>query len=114
MLDPTFGAGGRVLTDFSSAGSYDVALAVAVQSDGRIVAAGASGTMRNSDYALARYDATGAPDVRFAGGTVVTDVSGAGTDDLAFAVAVQPDGRIVAAGAVGLGWTDFALARYQS
>src|SRR5262249_2561899 len=38
LLDATFGAGGKVITDFSN--SYDTALAVAIQSDGRIVVAG--------------------------------------------------------------------------
>ena len=38
MLNPTFGAGGKVITDIG--GSYDEARSVAVQSDGRIVVAG--------------------------------------------------------------------------
>ena len=113
-LDTAFGAGGRVLTDISGAGSHDVALAVAVRSDGGIVAAGATGTVRNADFALSRYDRDGKPDPTFGdGGVVVTDVSGTGRDDLAFAVAVQSDGRIVAAGVTGMILTDFALARYQ-
>jgi uncharacterized delta-60 repeat protein len=113
-LDATFGTGGKVLTDVSGAGSYDVALAVAIQPNGKIVTAGASGAVRNADFALARYNRDGTLDATFgAGGKVVTDVSGTGSDNEAFAVAVQPDGKIVAAGASGTIRSDFALARYQ-
>jgi hypothetical protein len=40
-LDTGFGAGGKVVTDVS--GSYDEIRAVAIQPDGRIVAAGVTG-----------------------------------------------------------------------
>jgi uncharacterized delta-60 repeat protein len=113
-LDATFGGGGRVLTDVSGAGSYDVALAVAVQPDGKIVTAGASGAVRNADFVLARYNRDGTLDATFGtSGKVVTDVSGTGSDNEAFAVAVQPDRKIVAAGVSGTIRSDFALARYQ-
>src|SRR6266487_636959 len=113
-LDGRFGGGGKVLTDVGG-GSNDVALAVAVQADGKIMAAGGSGSVRTADFALARYNDDGTLDGRFgAGGTVSTDVSGAGHNNEAFAVAVQADGKIMAAGVVsGLGWSDFALTRYQ-
>ncbi|MGH9848875.1 MAG: hypothetical protein ACREBD_03380, partial [Blastocatellia bacterium] len=54
-LDPDFGASGKVTTDF--AGSTDLAFSVAVQPNGKIVAAGSaviSGT--GLDFALARYE----------------------------------------------------------
>jgi uncharacterized delta-60 repeat protein len=114
-LDGSFGRGGRVLTDVGG-GSDDVALAVAVQADRKVVAAGGSGWFRNDNFAVTRYSDGGTLDPTFgAGGTVVTDVSGIGTDDEAFAVAIQPDGKILTAGvASGVGWADFAAARYQS
>src|SRR5262245_37244857 len=49
-LDPRFGSGGRVVTDFGS--DYDYANAVALQPDGRIVVAGETDV---SNLALARY-----------------------------------------------------------
>src|SRR5262245_12063781 len=102
-LDPTFGSGGLVTTDF---GGSDSAQAVAIQSDGKIVAAGSSG----GDFALARYNADGSLDASFGGGgKVTTDFGGF---DAASALAVQPDGRIVAAGRGGTG--DMALARYNA
>jgi hypothetical protein len=55
-LDATFGTGGQVVTDFGGAGA--IANAVAIQRDGRIMAAGSSLTADRlaSDFALARYE----------------------------------------------------------
>jgi uncharacterized delta-60 repeat protein len=112
-LDRAFGVGGTVTTDFAGAG--DVAAAVAVQADGKLVAAGWANTAGpfsfNQDFALARYNSNGTLDTTFGtGGKVTTDF---GTvQDEAFALAVQPDGKLVAAGAAG-GPGDFALARYN-
>jgi uncharacterized delta-60 repeat protein len=116
-LDQSFGKGGKVVTDFgapSAGGHARGAVAVAIQADGTIVAAGGSGT----DFALTRYTPTGRLDRSFGtGGKVLTDVGarvraaddGASWKNGASAVALQDDGRIVAAGA---GDGVFALARY--
>jgi uncharacterized delta-60 repeat protein len=95
-VDHTFGSGGKVVTDFY--GRRDQAVALAVQRDGRIVAAGTS-TDRpgNKDFALARYQTNGRLDSSFGtGGKVVTDLGG-NTDD-GEAMAIQRDGKIVVAG----------------
>jgi uncharacterized delta-60 repeat protein len=114
QLDPSFGVGGTVVTEFPS--SYSGARAVAVQADGRIVAAGFAHTNDSiiSDFALTRYDTSGALDPTFGtGGRVRTDFGG--RFDEALAVAIQSDGRIVVAGsssdATG---SDMAVARYNS
>ena len=114
QLDPSFGSDGTVVTQFPS--SYSGARAVAVQADGRIVAAGFAHTNDSivSDFALTRYDANGALDSTFGtGGLVRTDFGGRFDD--ALALAVQADGRIVVAGnssdATG---ADMAVARYNS
>jgi uncharacterized delta-60 repeat protein len=109
-LDPTFGGDGKVTTDF--AGGQDQASAVAIQGDGKIVTAGAAFVSGNLDFALARYNSDGSLDATFSGdGKVTTDF--AGSTDQALAVAIQTNGRIVAAGlAVVSGNQDFALARY--
>jgi len=112
ILDASFGNGGKVTTDF--AGILDQALSVALQPDGKIVAAGMSlGTGTGYDFALARYSSSGALDPSFGtGGKVIEDFAGAG--DGAHSVALQPDGKIVAAGfAVINGAQDFALARFE-
>jgi uncharacterized delta-60 repeat protein len=104
QLDPAFGTGGKVLTDF---GAYDEATGVALQQDGKIVVAGATGW--GDDFSVARYSADGVLDRRFGRrGRVWTNLGG---DDDAFDVAIQSDGRIVAAGSSG---GDFALARYDA
>jgi uncharacterized delta-60 repeat protein len=101
-LDASFDSDGKVTTDF---GGLDEALGVAIQPDGRIVAAGQSG----GDFALARYNRDGSLDTSFDGdGKVTTDFGS--PFDLALGVAIQPDGKIVAAGTSG---GDFALARYN-
>jgi uncharacterized delta-60 repeat protein len=113
QLDPSFGVGGTVITEFPS--SYSGARAVAVQADGRVVAAGFAHTNDSiaSDFALTRYQVDGTLDATFGtGGRVRTDFGG--RFDEALAVAVRPDGRIVVAGnssdATG---ADMAVARYQ-
>jgi uncharacterized delta-60 repeat protein len=100
-LDSSFGTGGTVTTDLTG-----VANALVVQVDGKLVAAGAAG----NDFGLARYNPNGALDLSFGtGGVVTTDF--AGGSDSAFALAVQADGKLVAAGGDGSG---FALARYRT
>src|SRR5436190_3170372 len=109
-LDPTFGTGGVVTTDFGGRG--DAALAVAVQPDGKLVAVGnssASGVF-NVDFALARYTSNGAPDPVFGSGGVVLSDFGS-TIDAASDVIVQPDGKLVVDGTSS---RDFAVARYNS
>ena len=96
-LDVNFGSDGRVPAEFAA---WDVAL----DSGGKIVAAGASG----DDFAVARYNADGSLDESFgSGGKVVTDFDNGG--DYVFAVAVQPDHRIVVVGDSGFA---LGLVRY--
>ncbi len=109
-LDTSFGTNGIVITP----ALYE-ARAVAIQSDGKIVAAGTffiNGS--NTDFALARYNTDGTLDTSFGTGGIVTTSFGNGQDD-AYDLAIQSDGKIVAAGysVISLFDTDFALARYN-
>ena len=108
-LDASFGVGGKVMTDFTS--GYDYAAGVAVQTDGKIVVVGTTGSGK---FALARYNSDGSLDASFGvDGKVMTGFSAGGSG--ASAVAIQADGRIVVVGTAGQGWdTKFALARYNS
>ncbi|MFC7261730.1 calcium-binding protein [Streptomyces lutosisoli] len=109
-LDPGFGTGGKVTTDVR--GGEDYADGVAVQSDGRIVVVGSTSDPVNPgpQFTVVRYNPNGTLDTGFGdGGTVVTDF-GTGGPSEAFAVQLQADGGIVAAGMSG---ADFALARYH-
>ena len=111
-LDTTFDGDGQVVTDFGSIN--DVVYALALQSDGKIVAAGASEAGDSEhDFALARYNSNGSLDASFGGnGKLTTSIAEAPaiSDDVAYAVALQPDGRIVAAG----GPNNFVLVRYNA
>src|SRR5438132_14751 len=109
-LDSSFGTGGKVTTDFG--GTDDAATAVAIQANGKIVVAGSSGATCEGpfDFGLARYNTDGTPDITFGTGGKVTTNFG-GSDDQASAVAIQADGKIVAAGFTDASGThDFALA----
>ncbi len=110
LLDTSFGSAGTVVT--SLAAGEDAAAALAIQSDGKIVAAGYADNGADHDVALARYTTSGALDGSFdADGKLTIAIGGA--SDEANAVAVQADGKIVAAGHadVGGGDYDFALLR---
>ena len=117
-LDPTFAFDGKVTTDFN--GRFDRANAVALQADGKIVAAGASFPSTPAepidDFALARYNQNGTLDGDFSGdGRVRTDFDG--SFDEANAVAITEDigpDKIVLAGYVedAAGDDGFGLARY--
>ena len=114
-LDSTFGRSGKVVTDIGGANGQDFANAVAVQADGKIVVAGSANSGGLTRLAVARYNADGSLDTAFGrGGTVLTDVSGAGRFSAAYAVAIESNGDIVAAGpADGSSGTDFGVVRYS-
>lgn len=113
-LDASFGGGvGYVSTIFGASASG--ANGVVAQRDGKIVAGGFGGTDVNgkNDFILVRYNLDGSVDSSFSGGAIQTDFTG-GVDGIS-ALALQSDGKIVAAGwsnnAAG-STTNFALARY--
>lgn len=101
--DPSFGTAatpGRVTTSFGS-GRKDEIFALALQQDGRIVAAGSTRVGTGpADFALARYRTNGTLDLTFGGTGKATRSFAPGSDDVARAVAVQGNGRIVVAGSV--------------
>ncbi len=114
-LDTTFDGDGKVTTTLSLAD--DFAYAMALQADGKIVLAGRSVVdfgQRQLDFALARYNPDGSLDSGFDGdGLVFTNFFN--SSDIAFALAIQPDGRLVAAGPIGTTTsTDFGVARYNT
>jgi uncharacterized delta-60 repeat protein len=95
-LDPTFGDGGVVLTDFGD--SYDWAYALALQPDGAILVAGVSDASGSKDFALARFGPNGTLDRNFGMGGLVTERLRSLTTDIVHGMAVQPDGKILVAG----------------
>jgi uncharacterized delta-60 repeat protein len=109
-LDGTFGDNGVVIAALSSRNDY--ASGVAIQADGAILVAGSAWAGRGPGrvFALVRYLTDGTLDPTFgSSGIVRTNFTSRG--DGAAAVAIRPDGRIVAAGEAYPG--DFAIVRYM-
>lgn len=110
-LDSTFGTGGKVVSDLGTA-SDDEARAEAIQKDGKILVGGYSHASGNFDFAVARYTTLGVLDSRFGSGGRVLDDLGSASDDEGYAMALQKDGKIVAAGRSNAAGTfDFAVVR---
>ncbi len=111
-LDVSFGMGGTITTP-----AIGPIPDITVRPDGKLLAVSAAFSQheRSSDFAVARYLADGSLDPSFGFGTGIirTDFT---ASEHAAAVAVQTNGRIVAAGSVSLpdGSGHFALARYLS
>jgi uncharacterized delta-60 repeat protein len=102
-LDTSFDSDGKVITNL---GATDEIYALAIQPDGKIVAAGT----RGNNIALARYNADGSLDTSFDADGIVVSTSGR-----LRAVALQADGKIVVGGSVGTGaTTDFLVCRFNS
>ena len=114
-LDAAFGAGGKVITDFSN--GNDMGSDVVIAGDGRIVAAGWVADPADVelliDFGVARYEPTGALDATFGtDGTVITDL---GHIDYGQGIALQDDCNIVVAGwswPADTGDGAFGLVRY--
>ena len=99
-LDSSFGGDGVVTTPF---GTYSGANAIAIDPQGRIVVAGHADNAEGLGFGLARYNPDGSLDSSFDGdGKVTTPIIDYGPvgRDAALAVAIDPEGRIVAGGYV--------------
>jgi uncharacterized delta-60 repeat protein len=119
-LDPSFGTGGVVTTNLSTVGGSDEHIwALALQPDGKIVAAGEARTAAGGrDWALARYNPDGKLDTTFGSDGKNIRAVGPGTNrDNLFDVALDGNGKIVVGGPVTMstaeGGRNFAVARYN-
>jgi len=112
-LDASFKGDGTVITNYTP--YDDGAYSVAIDPDGRIVAAGLAGNGGpRARFGAIRYLANGALDTTFGGdGKVGTDLTP--HFDSAWGVAVQADGSVVCSGTAGLGGSNpsFAVLRYR-
>ena len=103
-LDTTFGSAGKVITSISTA---DLAYGAAIQNNGTIVLAGLTASIGSStltaNFAATRYNTNGAADFSFGSLGRAQENVGGGTLDVGYAMALQPDGKIVVAGGAGLG-----------
>ena len=110
-LDSGFGSGGQTAIPFPDSAT-EQGNALALLPDGEIIVAGAAFKTFATppDFALVRYNSDGSLDTSF--GTKTTDV--AGDTDEALALAIQSDGKIVAAGRSFRSNFDLTLARYNN
>ncbi|EKD41504.1 MAG: FG-GAP repeat-containing protein [uncultured bacterium] len=109
-LDSTFGTNGVVITDYLT--SNEEAMAVALQSDGKIVVVGYTDSGATDDFIIARYDENGVLDTTFGGdGIVTTDFNF--WDDQAYSILIQSDGKILVGGSGNLSREE-VLARYNT
>lgn len=101
-LDTSFATGGIFSDNFNGATGF--ATAVALQTDGKIVAVGESGTFGESegDGEVVRLNTNGTLDTGFGSGGVVT-IRCADFENEIVGVAIQTDGKIVASCAAGIG-----------
>jgi uncharacterized delta-60 repeat protein len=98
MLDPTFGTGGKVVTDFGPP-HFSVAEAVALQPNGEIIAAGFTNDGGTVEFALAGYTPNGNLAANFGNaGLVRSHFGSASFDERLNAMAIEPNGNIVVAG----------------
>ncbi len=92
-LDTTFGNNGLVVSQFTPQDGFS---GVAIQSNGQIVAAGSGSVDGNFIGEVARYNPNGSLDTTFGGGAGVILAPSQGSQY--FAVALQTNGQIIAAG----------------
>ncbi len=111
-LDENFGTNGVVVTNLRAAAD-DYAFGIAIQDNDKIIVAGYSSNGSNNDFALVRYNPNGTLDKTFSHDGIVFTSWGT-SDDRAYSVAIQSNGKIVLAGKSDInGNYDYATARYH-
>ncbi len=110
-VDSAFGTNG-VATNTS--GTLAETRSVALQSDGKILVAGQANPFGNDDFAIARFNANGSPDLTFSGDGIAVFGIATGANDIAYDLAVQADGKIVAVGTTSANGTDWAMIRLNA
>ncbi len=110
-LDTSFGTSGKVFSELPSGAVYTIA----IQPDGRIIAAGDTNQPNGIGFILIRYNPNGTFDTTFGTNGKVTTLFGVNVD--VNAIVLQTDGKILVAGygaiAFGPGANhDFLVARF--
>lgn len=117
-LDPTFGNGGTVVSTLGSTSDSDFGSGGALQADGKLVVAGSCSQSRMYSYyygsCVSRFNVDGSLDTLFGAGGFVVFNEGMGAGLVT--VAIQGDGKIVAAGICYSSSTfdDFCAVRYNA
>lgn len=101
-VDGTFGSNGRTTIKFSDPSRTDEPAGLVLQDNGRLVAAGyatstTAGTPQKNFFVV-RVNADGTPDYGFGDGQGRAVISVNDASNEALAIAVEPSGRLLAAG----------------
>ena len=113
MLDPTFGLGGMALADFPNGHDLTTVNSLLVEQDGSIVLGG-NDSVNGDDWVLMRLTPAGRPDPTFGTSGVATTSIGNKSQEAAFGLAEQADGKILAVGAASVSAAGgFDIARYN-
>ncbi|HEU4903753.1 MAG TPA: delta-60 repeat domain-containing protein, partial [Flavisolibacter sp.] len=108
-LDPSFNGTGKQSTAIGSASDY--LSAIALQSDGKIVAVGYCVVGSVYNIGLARYLSDGTLDAGFSGDGKLTTSLGASGSTTGMDVAIQGDGKIVVVGSYN---SNMIVVRYNT
>ena len=114
-IDSTFANSGKLILSIGT--GHDYLRDIAIQADGKILLAGDShdiGVERT--FTVVRLNTNGTLDSSFGNNGVARTfvISSVNVDNQLFAIAIQPDHKIVAAGRILGGSTDMAMARYNA
>lgn len=113
-IDAGFGINGKVTCN---SGAVDSGNTLIIQPDGKIIALGVQSTQPspsvwNTQFVVERFNEDGTKDTAFGTDGRVVTIFGNGGYDMPEAIALQPDGKIIA---VGMSATfQFAIARYNA
>ncbi len=112
LLDNSFDGDGKVLSPLGN--GNDLAYSLAIQNDGKLLLAGQKFTGTDYDFALARYNPNGSIDAQFGvSGSISTSFGS--SNDCAYSVEIQQNGKIIASGYTGnMPNRNFALSRYDN
>jgi uncharacterized delta-60 repeat protein len=110
-FDSAFGTNGKLNLDLGT--QHDFAYAVKVQTDGKILVGGSTGSV-NGGFSLIRLDSNGNLDPGFGIGGKVMTVFTTGNQSEINALEILPDGKILAGGTRVNGSQNIALAKYNT
>jgi uncharacterized delta-60 repeat protein len=113
LPDTSFDGDGKVTHALGT--QNEEIFALAIQGDGKILAAGYDQDTPTTDMFVARFTSTGALDTTFAGGAGYVRIHFGTGDDKGYAMALQDDGKILVAGEARVGTVShFGVARVTS
>lgn len=108
-LDTTFDSDGKVTTLIGT--FMNGLFSTIIQGDGKILVSGYSNSLNNNVFTIVRYNIDGSLDTSFDSDGIVNTISGSSAYLGAYALALQNDGKIVAAGLLN---NSFGVVRYNN